>query len=369
MERAQVKITDVETIVLRIPFSDGGKGEGLTPSRWNQLEMALIRIRTEDGLEGWGEAFGYFCAGAVKAMMEHAVTPLLIGRDATDPAALSMELQQKLALFGRYGITIFALSGVDLALWDLKGKRAGKPLAALLHPAPRADVAAYASLVRYGEAGVAADFTARALAEGYGHIKLHEITRPEIAACNAARGRAELMVDVNGNWPVDEARAMNRWLGDLGALWLEEPIFPPEDFETLADLARTPGGVALSAGENLCTAWQFKAMIASGAVRYPQPSVTKVGGVSEFLKVAALAQAAGLPLMPHSPYFGPGYLATLQLCATLPEPVLFEYLYVWPEAWLFPDMPLPRGGRIARPLGPGLGIDPDPAVIARYRVA
>lgn len=358
-------IRSVETILLSIPFTDGGAGEGLTPSRWNALDIVLIRIETTRGRIGWGEAFGYFCAEAVKAMMDRSITPLLIGRLVDDPPTLSQELQRRLALFGRYGITMFALSGVDIALWDLKAKAQGKSLADLLVAQPRASVPAYASLVRYGDAGVAAGFTERALSEGYAHIKLHEITRPEIAACDAVRRGAALMVDVNGNWSKDEARTMARWLRGIGCFWLEEPIFPPEDFGGLADLATE--GLALSAGENLCTHWQFEQMIAAGGVRYPQPSVTKVGGISEFLKIAAMAEKAGLTLMPHSPYFGPGYLATLQLAATLPGDVLFEHLYVWPEAELYPAMPLPVGGRITRPTGIGLGIEPDPAVIAHYR--
>lgn len=358
-------IRTVETILLSIPFTDGGAGEGLTPSRWNALDIVLIRIETSEGRVGWGEAFGYFCAEAVKAMMDRSIAPLLIGRPTFDPAALGEELQRRMALFGRYGITMFALSGVDIALWDLKAKAAGQSLGDLLAVAPRDSIPAYASLVRYGDADVAAAFTERAFSEGYGHIKLHEVTRPEIAACDAARGTSALMVDVNCSWSMSEARAMARWLGEIGCFWLEEPIFPPEDFSGLADLAGQ--GLALSAGENLCTHWQFDQMISSAAVSYPQPSVTKVGGVSEFLKIAALAEKAGLTLMPHSPYFGPGYLATLQLCSILSGDVIFEHLYIWPEAELYPDMPLPVSGHITRPKGPGLGIEPDPAVIAQYR--
>jgi L-alanine-DL-glutamate epimerase-like enolase superfamily enzyme len=368
MEDPHVKIASVETLLLSIPFVDGGRGEGMTPSAWNRLETVLVKIVTTDGLVGWGESFGYFCGAAVKAMLDQTVAPMLVGMDGADPAAVSDILQRRLALFGRYGITIFALSGVDLALWDLKGKREGKPLSKLIGQEPRRTVPAYASLVRYGDVGTVADVTARALGEGYRHIKLHEITKPDIAACDDIRGDAELMVDVNCSWSVEHSRDMMAWLADRGAMWLEEPIFPPEDFATLASLA-DGSSLALSAGENLCTAWQFAALIASGAVRYPQPSVTKVGGVSEVLKILPLTREAGLTLMPHSPYFGPGYLASLHLCAILPDPVLFEYLYVGPDAWLFADMPLPVNGSIAVPTAPGLGMDPDPDVIRRYRVA
>ncbi|SIS69588.1 mandelate racemase/muconate lactonizing enzyme family protein [Paracoccus saliphilus] len=365
-----MKIANIETIRLDIPFDDGGKGEGLTPGRWNNLEMLLVRIDTDAGLTGWGECFGYFCADAVEAFLHRSVIPLLKGADATDPAAISLELQRRLALFGRYGISIFALSGIDIALWDLRGKAEGKPLHILLGGAGQdGSVQAYASLVRYGDPDLAAKFTARAYAEGYRHIKLHEINRRDIAACNATRGDAELMVDVNCAWDQAEAIEMAHWLESLGTFWLEEPTFPPEDNGQLSRLKSAVPGLALSGGENLCTAWQFQLLIESGAIRYPQPSVTKLGGISEFLKVMKAAEDAGLGVMPHSPYFGPGYLATLQLCAVLGEGSLFEYLYVRPDAWLFDGMPVPDAGRIAVPDGPGLGFDPDPEVIARYRAA
>ncbi len=155
------------------------------------------------------------------------------------------------------------------------------------------------------------------------------------------------MTDVNCSWSVAEAEAILPRLKELDLYWAEEPLFPPEDFAAIARLQRF--GVALAAGENACTAVEFARL--TEAVTFPQPSVTKVGGVSEFLKVAAVARASGKTLMPHSPYFGPGYQATLQLAALLPDPSLFEFLYVTTDAWLDPAMPLPRGGYLSLPAG------------------
>lgn len=361
-----MKIAKAETIRLDIPFTDGGTGLGMTPSAWNQLDMVLVRIETDTGIVGWGEAFSYFCAGAVQSILDDTIIPMLIGLDAEDPHAISLQLQRRLVLFGRYGITIFALSGVDIALWDIKAKAAGKPLADLIGGTKRGTVPAYASLVRYGDPIVAAKFTSQALAEGYDYIKLHEVTHEAIGACDAVRGHAALMVDVNCNWSPDEAEEMAKWLAKIPTMWLEEPTFPPEDFGKMRVLA---DHLPISAGENLCTSWQFEQLIASGAVKYPQPSVTKVGGISEMIKIMALADKnPDISLMPHSPYFGPGYLATLQVCAALRDEPVFEYLYVWPEAWLYRDLPKPVGGKIAVPTTPGLGFEPDPDVIARYRV-
>ncbi len=363
-----MKISKVDVIQLDIPFEDGGTGEGMTPSAWNQFDTILVRIETDTGLVGWGEAFAYFCAGAVRAMLEDTVVPILIGLDAGDPEAISEMLQRRLCLFGRYGITIFALSGVDIALWDLKGKAEGRPVAELLGGRRRDSVPTYASLVRYGVGPIAAKFVARARQEGYDLIKLHEVEKEAIAACLPELEGAQLMVDVNCNWPEQRAAELAGWLRGLGnVLWLEEPTFPPEDF---AQMGRIRGDLAVSAGENLCTSWQFADLIASGAVKYPQPSVTKVGGLSEMAKIMARAESVpGVELMPHSPYFGPGYLATLQVCAALSTQPLFEYLYVEPAAFLYPDMPLPKAGATSIPQGSGLGMDPDPAVIEAWRVA
>ena len=155
--------------------------------------------------------------------------------------------------------------------------------------------------------------------------------------------------------------------------WLEEPIFPPEDFLALARLQRE-SGVDLACGENACTAFEFRSMLDAGAARYVQPSVTKVGGVTEFFKVLALSEARGVTVMPHSPYFGPGWLATLQLLAAMPLTGQsgggwIERFYTRLEATLYPDFVSPvEGGRFVIPTGPGLGAEPDPDVIRDYRV-
>jgi len=177
----------------------------------------------------------------------------------------------------------------------------------------------------------------------------------------------ELMIDVNRAWDLKTAIEGARALEPLDVTWLEEPVFPPEDFATLARLRRETG-LPIATGENACTAYQFAEMIRAGAADYVQPSVTKVGGISETLAVREAATRAGVRVAQHAPYFGPGYLATLQLQAACAEEEPFEYLYIDREAELFRGMPLPERGRVAIPEGPGLGLDPDPEVIARYRV-
>ena len=363
----------IEPIHLRIPFHDGGSGAGLFPSAWTHLDIVLVRIEADNGLVGWGEGFGYSCGAAVVAMINDALRPMLIDREVNEQAmdelaAICDELQRRTVLPGRYGITTFAISGVDIALWDLFAKTQNASLASLLGQPTRDTVQAYASLVRYGQADLVIRMAEKALDEGYTELKLHEITLPEIHACRDAIGPSvPITVDVNCNWSESLTREMIPELISLGTRWLEEPIFPPEDYRTLASLRET--GIAIAAGENACTSVPFAEMLRLGAVDFLQPSVTKVGGVTEFQRIASLSEQAGVTMAPHSPYFGPGYLATLQFAAVEKHFSIFEYLYIEPEAWLYQPMPLPQDGQISIPTGPGLGLDPDPDIIARYRVS
>ena len=370
------KIARVETIPLAVPHDHGGPAPAWGGRPWSALSVLLVRVETADGAVGWGEAFSYNCLPAVRAMIDQTIGPVVIGRDATDVAALMRELQQAMHLFGRYGITIFALSGIDVALWDLAAKRAGMPLGQLLGgPADPPLVPGYASLLKYRDPELVTAKVREALDEGYPAIKLHETGEPEVAAARAAMGEGTpLCVDTNCPWTPAEAREMAARLAPFDLHWLEEPIFPPEDFDALARLQRE-SGVDLACGENACTAFEFRSMLDAGAVRYAQPSVTKVGGVTEFRKVEALAEARGVTVMPHSPYFGPGWLATLQLLAAMPltgRPggSWTERFYTRLEATLYPDFVSPaEGGRFRVPTGPGLGAEPDPDVIRDYRIA
>lgn len=367
-----MKIVKVDCIAVSIPFnprpaaavSDPPSGIG---AAWNMLDTVLVRVETDSGIVGWGEAFSYHCRQAVQAAVEHMVAPLVIGRDASDINALMYELQRKLHLWGRYGITMFALSGLDIALWDIAAKAAGMPLYRLLGGAPR-KLDAYASLFFIADPEIVAAHCQAALAQGYRYIKLHETGEAQVRAARQALGEGvPLMVDTNCPWTPDEARLMALALRPYDLHWLEEPIFPPEDFLALGRLQRETG-VPLASGENACTSFQFREMFAHQAVRYAQPSVTKVGGVSEFRKVQALAEASAVRVMPHAPYFGPGFLATLHLLAASAKPGLVERFYVALEAGLYGAATDPAGGCFEPPEGPGLGIEPDADVIRTYRV-
>ena len=361
-----MKITRVEAIPLAIPFTYGADAFKLGTRSWKSLDFCLVRVETDTGLIGWGEAFAYTCRDAVAAAVRDMVAPLALGHDAGDIGGLHARIQKQLHIFGRFGITAFALSGLDIALWDLAGKAADLPLHRLIGGARRQHIPCYASLLRYADPDLVARYCERALGEGFGSIKLHEIDEAAVAGARRAVPREiPLTVDVNCEWRPREALAAAERFRPHGLFWLEEPVFPPEDYRAIRAVGEA-SGIPIAAGENWCFATQFVQAFEARAVQFAQPSVTKLGGVTEFLKVMALAEAHNVRLAPHSPYFGPGALATLHLLAAYGEPSWFEYFYLWPEAPLFRDLLDPRGGALAVPDRPGLGADPDAQVIERY---
>jgi L-alanine-DL-glutamate epimerase-like enolase superfamily enzyme len=290
--------------------------------------------------------------------------------DAVGIPAFMERIQRNLHLFGRYGITMFAISGLDIALWDLAARVRGEPLNRLLGSVRRPRLPAYASLLRIGDPGLVGQECRAALGQGYKAIKLHETTLPAVMAARQAIGPGvPLMVDMN--CPMDEAEAIAfaQACGSAGPLFLEEPIWPPEDFEALAKVRRD-GRCGVAAGENACTVHQFRQMMSAGAVSHAQPSVIKVGGITEYLKVVALADAMAVRLAPHSPYFGPGFLATLQLMSLRDDSTFVEVFYMKRAACLWGGrIDVDANGTIPVPDGPGLGYEPDREVMERYRVS
>jgi D-galactarolactone cycloisomerase len=367
--RPRMKISRVETVVLTLPMVIDGATPMLGGRPRTSIDMLLVRVDTDAGVTGWGEAFGHRIFPATRAAIDTLLGPLCTGRDPTQITALHDEVERLLHGLGRNGPMIYALSGIDIALWDIAGKLAGLPLYRLLGGSSRADLPAYASLLRYGRADAVARSTAQALERGYRHIKVHEITVPEVKAARDAAGPAvPIMVDTNCPWTVAEAIAMARQLAPLDIHWLEEPVWPPEDLAGLAEV-RAGGGLDTAAGENYGTVWEFRRAFEARAITYAQPSVTKVGGVTEMRRVMALAETYGVQVVPHSAYFGPGLLASIHCIAALPYESLVERFYCD-----FAENPLdaaihPKDGRIAVPQGPGLGVDPDPRLIEKLRTA
>jgi L-alanine-DL-glutamate epimerase-like enolase superfamily enzyme len=365
-----MRITAIETIVLRIPYGCGGSADtevwGGKP--WQTADALLVKVDTDAGITGWGEAFGYNVIPATKVAIDQILAPMCMGRDPLAIENLMLELQQKLHIFGRSGPIIFGLSGLDIALWDIAGKAAGQPVHRLLGGCRSPRLACYASMIRYTEPKVVAANVERALGQGFRHIKLHEIeVAPTRAARQAAGEGVDIMLDVNCPWSVSEALDMAAKLRPLNLRWLEEPVWPPEDYAGLAQV-RAAGGIPIAAGENATTLLQFQHLFEAGAVDFVQPSPAKMGGISELQKVFALAAAHNVTVMPHTFYDGPAFLAGLHVNAALGRGSLVEWRYFDLETRLYGDAAVPEDGSVAVPQGPGLGLDPDPEVIRRYRV-
>ena len=362
-----MKITAVETILLQIPYDIGGGPMAIAGHPAAKLNILLVRIQTDAGITGWGEAFGHAVAPATKLVIDTMIAPLLIGRDPTDITALMSEVNRQLHLFGRNGPLVYGVSGVDIALWDIAGKRAGLPLHAMIGGAVRTEMPVYASQRRYGEASALEKNARLAAEQGYRYIKLHEVDPDLIEMSRDVLGPdIEMMVDTNCPWTPGQASAMAERLRPLNLYWLEEPIWPPEDHAAMARLRAK--GVPLSAGENAGGLHDFRKMFELGAVDIAQPSVTKIGGITEVLKINAVAESFGVRIVPHCAYFGPGYLASLHIAACLEQEAPLERLYMNLETAPFSPFTLPQHGKTSVPQEPGLGCDPDEALIARYRV-
>ena len=368
-----MQISDVRAHHIRIPYDAGVASFKQGASAIAAVDIVLVEVSTDIGLTGWGDAWGYVCPRSTATAIDEMIAPQARGLEAPDgpgiPAFME-RIQRNLHLFGRYGITIFAVSGLDIALWDLAAKARDEPLHRLIGAQTRARIPAYASLLRIGSPDLVARECETALRRGYCAIKLHETTLPPIFAARQAIGTGiPLMVDLNCT--MDEAAATAFALDCHAAepSFLEEPIWPPEDFTALANV-RKKGGLGVAAGENACTVHQFRQMLNAGAVSHAQPSAIKVGGITEYLKVASLTDEMGVKLAPHSPYFGPGLLATLQLMSLRDDSTFVEIFYMNRAACLWRDcIDINEKGTIAVPDGPGIGYEPDQDVMERYRVS
>ncbi len=372
-----MQITHIEVVRLAIPFESGRSMAPANETAWNaaspalkKMETLLVRIETDNGLHGWGEAFGHLSNSVTVQALQDLIVPCFLGKNLPDSpstlAALMQEAEKALHAFGRSGPVRYGLSAIDIALWDLLGKQLNQPLWQLLG-AKRRQIGLYASLVSYNnQPQEVARQVRRAWQAGFTTLKLHETTYEAIAAARAALPEdATLMVDVNCPWRVDEASQHAERLAPLKLGWLEEPVWPPDDAAGLAAVRRA--GTPLAAGENASGEWGFEELLSQHAVDVVQPSVAKVGGITASLRVFARAREFGVKVVPHCFYYGAGLMATAHLVATLPEDVLLEVPWIrfspllWPQLDFKPTLTLPDT--------PGLGFEPDRQVLEAHTVS
>jgi len=346
----------------------------------------IVEIETVAGIVGWGECYGP--PAVSKAYIETQFAPRIIGRDAFDVEVIWEDLYNRIKDYGPRGMVTSAMSGIDIALWDIIGKACGQPIHKLIGGAHRTEVTAYATglyfidmdrlveeAVEEAREYVEQGFTAVKMKIGLGDPKL-DIRR--VAAVREAIGdETRLMVDANHCFTVPQAIRLGRELEKLDVEWFEEPI-SPEDIDGYVEVTRALD-MAVAGGENEFTRWGFRDLVVRKAMDIVQPDVCAAGGISECRKIATLASAHGVECVPHAWGSAIGLAATLHFLAALPDqppsfrpmPPLLEFEQCEnPFRDLLSREPITLNrGKVKIPTRPGLGIDIDRSVLDRYRVS
>jgi len=374
-----VKITEVEAIVLRQPALDERIADG-------SQDDLVVRIFTDDGIVGIGEVDSApeVAKAVIDAPASHAIASglrhVLIGHDPLEIDRLWQAMYQAAIYYGRRGVALHALSGIDIALWDIKGKVLGKPICELIGTPHRSRVRAYAStLMPETEDETARRVTGLIERYGFTAVKLgwgpqgqdwqHDV-RLARAARRAAGDGVDLLIDAGLGYGADAATAIRvaREYEQLGIFWLEEPFWPDEleAYATLADSV----DIRVAAGEEDTTVWGFRELVERGHVDVCQPDVTRCGGISELLRIADYAHTQGRACVPHAWKSGIIKAASLHCNAVLPDALFQEYCVAETPlntALTRQSFPL-RDGYVEVPQGPGLGVELDAEVLARYAV-
>jgi D-galactarolactone cycloisomerase len=374
-----MRIRQVEAIPLQFPVPDGnayGMARGLAGAR----TATLVRVDTDEGLTGLGEAWGP--PEAVFRQVE-ALAPQFVGRDPFDLEAITARILGGNYHLGLQGLHITALSGLDIACWDLMGKAVGRPVAQLLGGIARREVQCYASTGYFTTSGDLAPMLEKALEGGFqalkikiGHGMADDVARVRLAR-EVAGDQALLLVDINGNYTADAAIASTEAIRAYGIHWVEEPVTPADihGFERVREKVQVP----IATGEAEFTRYGFRELISRRLVDVLQPDVTKVGGLLEAKTIARMAQAWHIRVSPHVWGGAVGVAAGLHLACSLPDyphtthpgfPLLFEYDRA-PNGLrddLLAEPLRVENGVIYLPDGPGLGITLDERAVNHWRM-
>ncbi len=360
-----MKIADVKTALYRIPLptvlSDSTHGD------MSHFELVTARVRDSDGREGLGYTYTTGTGGSGIHALVGDLAPVLIGSDPLRTEELWERMWWRIHFAGRGGAVVFAMAALDIALWDLKARHFGEPLWRLLGGHTR-EVDAYAG-------GIDLQYTLdelrdqtrsfldrgfRAIKMKVGRDRLSEDVERVAAIREMLGDDFPLLVDANMRWRVDEAIRASRALAPFGLFWLEEPI-TPDDVEGHVRVSRE-GLLPIAAGENLHTVYEFQALISAGGVSFPEPDVATVGGVTPWMKVAALAQAHNLPVTSHGVHD-----IHVHLLAAVPNASLLEVHGFGLERFMAHPLEL-RDGKVVAPDRPGHGVELDWEALERHRV-
>lgn len=350
-------IDSLESGFYRIPLpkvlTDSTHGE------MRAFELNTIRVRDSEGAEGVGYTFTVGRnGGAVASILSAEMPEIIPGEDADRIEWIWEKMWWALHYGGRGGPTVLAISAVDMALWDLKARRAGLPLWNLLG-GHDPGVPCYAGgidldlsadeLIAQTEDNLAKGF--RAIKMKVGRERLSEDVEKVRAMRTFLGDDFPLMVDANMRWSVDQAIRAARAFSEFDIGWLEEPIVP-DDVTGHVRIVRE-GGVPIATGENLRTLWDFRHLIAAGGVSFPEPDVTNCGGVTVFMKIARLAEAFNLPVTSHG-----AHDVTVHLLAACPNRSYLEAHGFGLDRYIGQSLQVENGLALA-PDRPGHGIEFD----------
>lgn len=366
-----MEITEVESFPVSIPLEEP---VAFATRVVEARDHAITRVRTADGHEGVGYTLGYDGAGLIADAVERLLAPIVEGEDPRDTERLWGEMFDRTVQVGRRGLLLRAISTVDVALWDLKGKATGQPLYKLLG-ASADRVPAYASGGYYrdekGHEGLREEMR-RYVDAGHDVVKMkvgrrslaEERERVRVARETIGDERT-LLLDANGAWSNGpEAIRACRAFAEHDPYFVEEPAMP----DRLDLLARVNGAIdyPVATGELESTRYAFESLLREGAADVLQPDATVVGGVTEWLRVARAAGARDVPVAPHyNPY------VHAQLLAAVENGLWVEYFYRDMDVKVFDDVvvdpPVPENGTIELPDRPGHGVELDDDALATYR--
>jgi len=375
-------VESVETVPLRAPLSEPF---GYAQAWVEQRTALLVRVEASDGTVGWGECWGPI-AGS-RETVEEFLAPAVAGRDPAAVERIHEDLRDRSRAAYQSVVPYPAISGVDVALWDLRGKLQDEPVAAALGGRRRDAVRAYATghYFKADAGGRPRDLDAqydRIASEAAGNADRFGAIKAKIGLSFLGHGPAEdvelvgrireavgdatVMVDANYAYDAGTARQVGRGLADVDVYWFEEPV-PPENAEGYAHL-REALDVRVAGGE--ChTPPEFDRLFAAGALDVAQPDVCNVGGLTAARRVADRAGAAGVPVVPHVWGTPVAIAASLQLIATLPGRPWLEFdnsSNPLREELAVTGFDVRGDGSVAVPDGPGLGIDIDEDALERY---
>lgn len=340
----------------------------------------LVEIFTDNGLVGIGNAA--LSPLVTKQLIDLYLKPLLIGADPWDIEFLWQHMYRRTMAFGRKGIAMVAISAVDIALWDLLGKSAKQPVFRLLGGRTKPKIPVYASrlyatplkelareAVQYKQQG----FRAMKLRFGWGPVDGAEGMQKNIAIVRTVREAVgdgvDIMADAYMGWNLDYAKRMIPLLEPFNLRWLEEPVIP-DDIHGYAELKRC-GRIPIAGGEHEHTIYGFRELIEARAVDYIQFDTNRVGGLTQARKIAALAEAHSIPVIPHAGQMHNYHVVMASLNSPMAEffpPVDVEVgnELFW---YIFRGEPVPRDGSIdLDEKKPGLGLTVDEAALKRFHV-